>query len=70
MQAAHPYPNVAVWRLHRTLRRIESLPANLRHGMQLCWLQDRPAREVCATLHISEDSRFVRLHRTRKQLVS
>jgi len=57
-------------RLHRTLRRIESLPANLRDVMQLRVLQDRPAREVCATLHISEDNLFVRLHRARKQLVS
>ena len=38
--------------------------------MQLRVLQDRPAREVCATLHISEDNLFVRLHRARKQLVS
>ena len=57
-------------RLHRTLRRIEALPANLRDVMQLRVLQDRPAREVCATLHISEDNLFVRLHRARKQLVS
>ena len=57
-------------RLHRALRRIDALPANLREVMQLRVLQDRPAREVCATLRISEDNLFVRLHRARKQLVS
>ena len=57
-------------RLHRALRRIDALPAKLRQVMQLRVLQDRPAREVCATLRISEDNLFVRLHRARKQLVS
>ena len=57
-------------RLHRALRRIDALPANLRDVMQLRVLQDRPASEVCATLRISEDNLFVRLHRARKQLVS
>ncbi len=57
-------------RLHRALRRIDALPANLREVMLLRVLQDRPAREVCATLRISEDNLFVRLHRARKQLVS
>jgi RNA polymerase sigma-70 factor, ECF subfamily len=57
-------------RLRRTLARIESLPANLRQVIELRVLQERPAREVCETLAISEDNLFVRLHRARKQLLS
>ena len=56
--------------LARVLSRIEKLPAGLRDVMQLRVLQERPTQEVCATLAISEENLFVRLHRARKQLLS
>ena len=56
-------------RLARTLQRIDALPANLREVMQLRVLQDQPTEQVCATLAISEENLFVRLHRARKQLL-
>lgn len=57
-------------RLARTLARIEALPSGLRDVMRLRVLQERATDDVCATLAISEDNLFVRLHRARKQLQS
>jgi RNA polymerase sigma-70 factor (ECF subfamily) len=56
--------------LARALARIESLPAGLRDVMRLRVLQERPTREVCEALAISEENLFVRLHRARKHLLS
>jgi RNA polymerase sigma-70 factor, ECF subfamily len=56
--------------LAHTLARIEALPAGLRDAMRLRVLEDRPTDQVCASLGISEDNLFVRMHRARKQLLS
>jgi RNA polymerase sigma-70 factor (ECF subfamily) len=56
--------------LSRVLSRIETLPAGLRDVMHLRVLQERTTQEVCATLAISEENLFVRLHRARKHLLS
>jgi len=56
--------------LARALARIEALPAGLRDVMRLRVLQERPTREVCEALEISEENLFVRLHRARKHLLS
>ena len=56
--------------LARALSRIEALPAGLRDVMRLRVLQERPTREVCEALAISDENLFVRLHRARKQLLS
>jgi len=56
--------------LVRALARIEKLPAGLRDVMRLRVLQERPTREVCEALAISEENLFVRLHRARKHLLS
>jgi len=55
-------------RLAQTMSRIGTLPAGLRDAVQLRLVQDRDTDEVCATLAISEDNLFVRLHRARRQL--
>jgi RNA polymerase sigma-70 factor (ECF subfamily) len=57
-------------RLAQTLARIEALPAGLRDAMQLRVLQDGDTAQVCASLAISEENLFVRLHRARKQLLA
>ena len=57
-------------RLAQTLARIEALPAGLRDAMQQRVLQDGDTAQVCASLAISEDNLFVRLHRARKQLLA
>lgn len=56
-------------RLAQTLARIEALPAGLRDAMQQRVLQDGDTAQVCASLAISEENLFVRLHRARKQLL-
>ncbi|WP_418318077.1 sigma-70 family RNA polymerase sigma factor [Piscinibacter sakaiensis] len=56
--------------LRNTLARIEALPATLREVVQLRVLLDQPTEQVCASLSISEDNLFVRLHRARRQLAS
>ena len=56
--------------LRQTLARIDSLPPGLRDVMRLRVLFDQPTEEVCASLSISEENLFVRLHRARKQLLS
>lgn len=56
--------------LRDTLARIEALPATLRDVVQLRVLLDQPTDQVCASLAISEDNLFVRLHRARRQLAS
>jgi RNA polymerase sigma-70 factor (ECF subfamily) len=57
-------------RLERTLARIETLPPNLREAMRLRVLEDQPSDAVCATLGITEDNLFVRMHRARRHLAS
>lgn len=57
-------------RLAQTLARIEALPAGLRDAMQQRVLQDGDTAQVCASLAISEENLFVRLHRARKQLLA
>lgn len=57
-------------RLMQTLARIEALPAGLRDAMQQRVLQDGDTAQVCASLAISEENLFVRLHRARKQLLA
>jgi len=57
-------------RLARTLARIETLPPNLREAMRLRVLEDQPSDAVCATLGITEDNLFVRMHRARRHLAS
>lgn len=52
----------------QTLDRIAGLPATLRDAVQLRLIEDRTTAEVCATLSISEENLFVRLHRARKAL--
>ena len=38
--------------------------------MRLRVLEEQSTQDVCATLGISEENLFVRLHRARKQLLS
>ena len=56
--------------LARALARIDALPAGLRDAMRLRVLEERSTEDVCATLGISEDNLFVRMHRARKQLMN
>lgn len=56
--------------LARALAGIERLPPNLRDAMRLRVIEDRDTASVCATLGISEENLFVRVHRARKQLLS
>jgi RNA polymerase sigma-70 factor (ECF subfamily) len=56
--------------LARVLDRIEALPAGLRDVMRLRVLEEQSTASVCATLGISEDNLFVRIHRARRQLLS
>jgi len=57
-------------RLRQTLQRISALPVGLRRAVEMRLLHERSTEEVCATLDISEDNLFVRLHRARRQLAS
>lgn len=57
-------------RLAQTLARIDALPAGLRDAMQQRVLQDGDTAQVCASLAISEENLFVRLHRARRQLLA
>ena len=57
-------------RLEQTLQRIDTLPAGLRDAVQLRLIHDQATEQVCATLAISEDNLFVRLHRARRQLLN
>ena len=52
------------------LARIEALPAGLRDAMRLRVLEEQSTEAVCASLGISEDNLFVRMHRARKHLLS
>jgi RNA polymerase sigma-70 factor, ECF subfamily len=56
--------------LARALARIDALPVGLRDAMRLRVLEEQSTQQVCATLGITEDNLFVRLHRARKQLLS
>jgi RNA polymerase sigma-70 factor (ECF subfamily) len=72
-ELACPQPRPDEWAehrqgLHRTLARIDQLPAGLRDAMTLRVLQDESTDAVCRALNISEENLFVRLHRARKQL--
>jgi RNA polymerase sigma-70 factor (ECF subfamily) len=44
------------------------LPPRLAQVFQLYQIEERPNREVCASLNISENNLWVMLHRARKQL--
>lgn len=44
------------------------LPARLAQVFQLYTIEERPNREVCESLHISESNLWVMLHRARKHL--
>jgi RNA polymerase sigma-70 factor (ECF subfamily) len=44
------------------------LPARIAQVFQLYEVEERPNREVCARLNISENNLWVMLHRARKQL--
>ncbi len=57
-------------RLAQTLARIETLPRGLRDAVRLRLIDEQPTATVCATLGISADNLFVRMHRARKQLLS
>ena len=57
-------------RLAQTLARLEALPESLREAFALRVLQDQSTEEVCATLAISQDNLFVRLHRARRALAA
>ena len=73
VQCPQPQPDeVAEQRelLARALARIEALPPGLRDAMRLRVLEEQSTDDVCATLGISEDNLFVRLHRARKQWLS
>ena len=73
IECPQPRPDeVAEQREHlaQTLARIEALPAGLRDAMQQRVLQDGDTAQVCASLAISEENLFVRLHRARKQLLA
>jgi RNA polymerase sigma-70 factor (ECF subfamily) len=56
--------------LAHALAGIDRLPRTLRDAMRLRIVEDRSTASVCATLGISEENLFVRVHRARKQLVS
>ncbi len=52
--------------LSHVLARIENLPDGLRAAMRLRVLEEESTASVCATLGISEENLFVRIHRARK----
>ena len=56
--------------LERALERIQTLPDGLRDAIRLRALDDEPTASVCATLGITEENLFVRMHRARKHLAS
>ncbi|MDH5538434.1 MAG: sigma-70 family RNA polymerase sigma factor [Rhizobacter sp.] len=56
--------------LSLALARIEALPSGLRDAMRLRVLEEKSTKTVCASLGISEDNLFVRMHRARKHLLS
>lgn len=47
---------------------LTKLPARIAQVFQLYEIEERPNREVCAQLNISESNLWVILHRARKQL--
>ena len=49
-------------------RALGKLPARIAQVFQLYEVEERPNREVCARLNISENNLWVMLHRARKQL--
>ena len=55
--------------LQRTLERMRSLPKGLRQVLELRVLHEQSSDEVCASLAITPDNLFVRLHRARRQLL-
>ena len=57
-------------RLRRTLARIRALPHTLRQAFEQRVLADEDSASVCATLGISENNLFVRLHRARALLAA
>ncbi len=57
-------------RLALALARIEALPDNLRHVVELRLLHEQDSASVCRTLAISQQNLFVRLHRARRLLAS
>ena len=57
-------------RLTRTLAAVERLPQTLREVLWRRGVEDEPTETVCATLGISPNSLFVRLHRARGQLAA
>ena len=57
-------------RLAQAMARLETLPSGLRRAFELRVLQDQPTEQVCATLAITADNLFVRLHRVRRALAA
>ena len=57
-------------RLARALDGIDRLPPTLRDAMRMRVVDDRETGDICATLGISEENLFVRVHRARKMLLS
>ncbi|MBS0444680.1 MAG: sigma-70 family RNA polymerase sigma factor [Proteobacteria bacterium] len=57
-------------RLSQTLARIDALPDGLRDALRLRVLEEQSTTSVCATLGISEENLFVRIHRARRQLLA
>ena len=55
--------------LRRALRKIDELPDNPKHVVQLRVLQDDSKTALCQALNICEQNLFVRLHRARKALI-
>ena len=56
--------------LAHVLDGIARLPPTLRDAIMLRVVEEQPTAKVCAKLGISEENRFVRVHRARRQLLS
>ena len=73
LECPQPRPDeVAAQRelLRHTLARIRALPQTLRQAFERRVLADEDSASVCATLGISENNLFVRLHRARALLAA
>lgn len=65
----HPTRRIELAEFKQQLEKaMGTLPPRIAQVFQLYEIEDRPNREVCAELNISESNLWVMLHRARKQL--
>lgn len=68
-ECAHPTRRMELAEFKENLERaLGTLPPRIAQVFQLYEIEERPNREVCAQLKISESNLWVMLHRARKQL--